>query len=93
MCIHSIVYIYIYIYIHTHTHVYRGNWSTGLLNLHSPVNSRRLPEISLRAKQASCRYSWKTVFLPFAPVDFRRKPEPVPRAQVLSLMTPPNQTS
>ena len=33
--------------------------------LHSPVNSRRLPEIfedSVRTKQASCRYSWKTVF-------------------------------
>ena len=33
--------------------------------LHSPVNSRRSQEISeipVRTKQASCRYSWKSVF-------------------------------
>ena len=38
----------------------RGNWSTGFLDyIHSPVNSRRFPEISVRTKQ---KYSWKTVF-------------------------------
>ena len=30
--------------------------------LHYPANSRRLAEISVEANQASCRYSWKTVF-------------------------------
>ena len=30
--------------------------------LHSPINSWRFPEISVRTKQASCRLSWKTYF-------------------------------
>ena len=34
----------------------------GIPRLHSPLNSRRFPEISVIQKQASCRYSWKTVF-------------------------------
>ena len=34
--------------------------------LRSHANSRRrFPEISVRTKQASCRYSWKTLFLPY----------------------------
>ena len=39
-----------------------GNWSTGFLDYIIPVNSWRFPEISVRAKQVSCRFSWKTVF-------------------------------
>ena len=37
------------------------------------------PEISVRTKQVSCRFSWKTVFLPSAPVDSAedRSPRPV----------------
>ena len=38
--------------------------------LHSPVNSRRFPdisEISVRTKQTSCRYLWKTVFFRLLP--------------------------
>ena len=41
--------------------------------LHSPVNSRRFPETFVEHR-----------FLLFAPEDFRRKPEPVPRTRVLS---------
>ena len=47
--------------------------------MHYPVNSRRLPETSVRAKQASCRYSWKTMFsrlLPQISVE-NRSPYPV----------------
>ena len=70
-------YIYIYIYI-VYTILYniisydtiRGNWSTGFLDYilpKTPGGFRRLPEMSARAKQTSCRrYSLKTV-LPFAP--------------------------
>ena len=36
--------------------------------LHSPVNSRRFPEISVRSKQASCRLSWRTVLPRFSPL-------------------------
>ena len=35
------------------------------------------------ADQFVCGLLWKTVALPFAPVDFHRKPEPVPHTQVL----------
>ena len=64
----------------------RGNWSAEFLDYvlpRTPGGFRRLSEISVGTKQPSCRYSRKTVFSR-APVDFRRKPEPVPRTQVLS---------
>ena len=59
----------------------RGNWSTGFLDYILPqtpggfrrfLQQNRLP-VGFRGKQ-------------FAPVDFRRKPEPVPRTQVLSYL-------
>ena len=48
--------------------------------LDSPVNSRRFPEISVRQNNVGLGIRGK----PFAPVDFYRKLEPVPRTQVLS---------
>ena len=70
-----------------------GNWSTEFLD-YSRDNvgrglgrtfSRKLPEIS----GDSCKNKTKFLLvaaenrvLPFAPVEFRRKPEPVPRTQV-----------
>ena len=48
--------------------------------LHYPVNFRRFP----KRFEDLCRYSWKTVFSQFAPTDFRRKPEPVPRTRLCS---------
>ena len=60
----------------------RGIWSAGFLDYalpQTPGGFRKLSEIPVRTNQASCVFSWKNVALPFAPVDFHRKPEPVPR--------------
>ena len=55
--------------------------------LHSPVNSRRFPEISgdvCKNKTSFLLYvSAENRSLSLAPVDFRGKPEPVARTQVL----------
>ena len=62
---------------------------------HSPVNSRRFPETFgdfCNSKTGFLhRFSWRTVFSRFPPVDFRRKPEPIPRTQspLLRLPTSP----
>ena len=64
------------------TDALRGNWMEySIPRLRSPINSRRFPEISVITNQVSCRFPWKNHFPPFAPVDFRRKPEPVPHTQ------------
>ena len=63
-----------------HGRMVRGNWSTGFLDYilpKTPGGFRRCSETSVRTKQVSCWYSWKTVFSRLLPVDFRRKPEPV----------------
>ena len=54
--------------------------------LHFPVNSQRLLESwgNFCNKTSFLYLLVENRFLPFAPVDFRRKPEPVPRTQVLS---------
>ena len=57
--------------------------------LHSPVNTRRFPEIFGDFCKNETIFLYVLVenrLLPFAPVDFRRKPEPVPRAQALSYL-------
>ena len=61
--------------------VYKGELEHRIPRLHSPVNSRRFLDsfgdfrnnetVFLRVFVENC-------FLPFAPVDLRRKPEPVP---------------
>ena len=60
----------------------------GIPGLHFPVNSRcflRFSKIPVRTKQYNIPAAIRrNRFLPFAPVDFRRRPEPVPRTQVLS---------
>ena len=55
--------------------------------LHFPVNSRRFPEIFgdfCKNNTSFLQVCVESRFLPFAPADFRRRPEPVPRTQVLS---------
>ena len=55
--------------------------------LHYTINSRRFPDIFGDFCQNTTIFLWEFVenrFLPFAPIDFRRKPEPVLRTQVLS---------
>ena len=67
---------------HGHAEGLRG-LEYGIPRLHSPVNSRRFLEIFgyfCKKKQASVSFRGKL----FAPVDFRRKPEPLLRTQVFS---------
>ena len=49
-------------------------------------------EISVRITSVSCGVSWKTIFSS-APVDFRRKPEPVTRTRVPSNIIDDNDNS
>ena len=92
------IYIYIYIYIYNIRESspppppiplgmglgrldVQDSWIT------SPENSRRFPEIFEDVCKNKTSFLWVFVekrFLPFAPVSFRRKPEPVPRTRVLS---------
>ena len=84
----------IYIYIHTHV--------TGSLEyripyrLHPPVNSSRSPEISGDFFKNKTSFLWvfvKNRLLSFAPVGFRREPEPVHRAQCTYSLTAGGQES
>ena len=75
MCIYACLFIYI--------HVGQDSY----FELDDPVNSRRFPEIFgdfCKSGTIFMHVFVEICFLRFAPVDFRRKPEPVPRTQVLS---------
>ena len=58
--------IHIYIYIYTYIYIYNRELQYRIPRLHSPANSRRLPEML----GDSCNNNI------FAPVGFRRKPDP-----------------
>ena len=60
-----------------------GNRSAGFLDYNSPVSFRRCSEISARTKQGLPVVFVENRFLPLAPVDLRREPEPVPRTKAL----------
>ena len=57
------------------------------------ASSWKFPEIFGDSCKNTTSFLWVFVenrFLPFAPVDFRRKPKPVPRTQVLPYSFPGN---
>ena len=62
---------------HRHRHPFNRELEYRIPGLHSPVNSRRFPEIPVRTKQYSCGVFVESRFLPFSPACFRRRPEPV----------------
>ena len=87
MCIYIYIYLFNYTYTYTSTHIW--NWSTGFLDYSLPqilAGFQRCSEIPIKTKQASSVGFVENRFLPFAPIGFRRKPEPVPLTQVITLL-------
>ena len=69
----------------------RGNWSTGFLDYilpRTPGGFRRLSEMSVITKQASCRYSWKNVFSRWLPYNFveNRSPYPILKCSLKNIV-------
>ena len=93
------VYIYIYIYICIRGTGVQDSWSTLSRKLREAVlefsevsvswTPRLHSEIPVRTNQVSCCSFAENGFLPCAPVDFRRKPEPAPHCSSAPLSQHP----
>ena len=76
--------------------MFKRELNYSIPRLHYHVNSRIFPDLFSDVCKNSTSFLWVFLeinFIPFAPVDFRRKPEPIQRTQSVILMLATNRAA